>query len=135
MRLTACATWPLLSVDFTFRHFTYVTAHSPTLPSLYLRHSSFSNPFFASPTSQDFQLRHLARFPWSRSNIITSHAVGQGLIPARVSYLIEIFFWIFPQPYDKRQEIWATFVPGYHIAIIYHPNHISSVYGRRRLSP
>ena len=27
-------------------------AHSPTLPSLYLRHSSFSNPSVASPTSQ-----------------------------------------------------------------------------------
>ena len=35
-----------------FRHFTYVTAHSLTLPSLYLRHSSFSNPSFASSTSQ-----------------------------------------------------------------------------------
>ena len=34
-----------------FRHFTYVTAHSPTLPSLYLRHSSFSNPSVTSPTS------------------------------------------------------------------------------------
>ena len=36
----------------TFRDFTYDTAHSPTLPSLYLRHSSFSNPFVASATSQ-----------------------------------------------------------------------------------
>ena len=49
----------------TFRHLTYVTTHSPTLPSLiyvtvhsptlpllHLRHSSFSNPYFASPTSQ-----------------------------------------------------------------------------------
>ena len=35
-----------------FRRFTYVTAHSPTLPSLYLRRSSFSNPSVASPTSQ-----------------------------------------------------------------------------------
>ena len=35
-----------------FRHFTYVTTHSQTLPSLYLRHSSFSNPSVASPTSQ-----------------------------------------------------------------------------------
>ena len=34
------------------RHFTYVTAHSPTLPSLYLRHNSFTNPPVASPTSQ-----------------------------------------------------------------------------------
>ena len=36
----------------SFRHFTYVTTHSPTLSSLYLRHSSFSNPSVASPTSQ-----------------------------------------------------------------------------------
>ena len=43
--------------------FTYVTTHSPTLPLLHLRHSSFSNPSFASPTSQDFHLRHLASRP------------------------------------------------------------------------
>ena len=30
-----------------FHHFTYITAHSPTLPSLYLHHSSFSNPSVA----------------------------------------------------------------------------------------
>ena len=35
-----------------FRHFTYITAHSPTLPLLYLHHSSFSNPSIASPTPQ-----------------------------------------------------------------------------------
>ena len=35
-----------------FRRFTYVTVHSPTLPLLHLRHSSFSNSSFASPTSQ-----------------------------------------------------------------------------------
>ena len=35
-----------------FRHFAYVTARSPTLPSRYLRHSSFSNPSVASPMSQ-----------------------------------------------------------------------------------
>ena len=54
-----------------FRHFTYVTAHFPTLPSLYLRYSSFfnpsvasfSNPSFAS-TSQALHLRHLANRPW-----------------------------------------------------------------------
>ena len=42
------------------RHFTYVTwpaahealPHSPTVPSLQLRHSSFSNPSVASPMSQ-----------------------------------------------------------------------------------
>ena len=35
----------------SFRRFTYVTAHSPTLPLLHLGHSSFSNPSFASSTS------------------------------------------------------------------------------------
>ena len=35
-----------------FRRFTYVTTHSPTVPSLYLRHNSFSNPPVALPTSQ-----------------------------------------------------------------------------------
>ena len=35
-----------------FRHFTYVTAHSPTLLSLYLHHNSLSNPSVALPTSQ-----------------------------------------------------------------------------------
>ena len=35
-----------------FCYFTYVTAHSPTLQSLYLRHNSFSNPSVALPTSQ-----------------------------------------------------------------------------------
>ena len=37
-----------------FSHFTYVTAHShsPSFPSLHLRHSSFSNTSLALPTSQ-----------------------------------------------------------------------------------
>ena len=43
-----------------FRSFTYVTTHSQTLPLLHLRHSSFSNHSFASPTSQALHLRHLA---------------------------------------------------------------------------
>ena len=46
-----------------FRHFTYVTVHSPTLPSLYLRHTSFSKPSIASPTShfilQPFRFSYL----------------------------------------------------------------------------
>ena len=48
-----------------FRCFTYVTAQSPTLPLLHLRHSSFSNPSFASPTSQALHLIHLASRPWA----------------------------------------------------------------------
>ena len=46
-----------------FRRFTYVTAHSPAIPLLHLRHSSFSNPSFASPTSQALHLIHLASRP------------------------------------------------------------------------
>ena len=42
----------LILILQAFHHFTYVTAHSPTLPSLYQRHSSFSNPSLASPKSQ-----------------------------------------------------------------------------------
>ena len=44
-----------------FHHFTYITVHSPTLLLLHLHHSSFSNPSFASPTSQAL---HLASQPW-----------------------------------------------------------------------
>ena len=43
--------WALL-IPQPFSHFTYVTTHSPTLLSLYLHHSSFSNPSVVSPTSQ-----------------------------------------------------------------------------------
>ena len=45
-----------LENEQSFCRFTYVTAHSPTLLSLLLRHSSFSNPSFASPTSQTLSL-------------------------------------------------------------------------------
>ena len=50
-----------------FRHLTYVTTQSPTLPSLYLRHSSFSNPSVASPTSQ-FILQPFLRFSYVTSS-------------------------------------------------------------------
>ena len=49
-----------------FSRFTYVTAHSSTLPLLHLRHSSFSNSSIASPTSQVLHLIHLASRPWYR---------------------------------------------------------------------
>ena len=52
----------------TFRHFTYVTAHSPTLPLLHLRHSSFSKPSVASPTSQVI-LQHFRCFIY-----VTAHS-------------------------------------------------------------
>ena len=55
--------YELCSFSKAFHHFTYVTAHSSTLPLLHLRHSSFSNHSFASPTSQALHLRHLANRP------------------------------------------------------------------------
>ena len=48
--------------------FSYITTHPPTLPSLYLRHSSFSNPSFASPTSQALHLIHLVSHPYTISH-------------------------------------------------------------------
>ena len=54
-----------------FRLFTYVTAHSPTLPSLYLRHSSFSSPSVVSPTSQ-LILKPLFRFTYVMGSSLTS---------------------------------------------------------------
>ena len=54
-----------------FRHFTYVTTHSPTLPSLYLRRSPFSNPSVASPTSQII-LQPLFRFSYVTSSSLNS---------------------------------------------------------------
>ena len=48
-------------------HFSYVTAHSPTLPLLHLSHSSFYNPSVSSPTSQTLHVRHLASRPWTRA--------------------------------------------------------------------
>ena len=53
------------------RHFTYATAHSPNFPSLYLRHSSFSNPSVASPTSQ-LILQPFCRFSYVTRSSLTS---------------------------------------------------------------
>ena len=44
-------------------------AHSPTFPSLHLRHSSFSNLYFAPPTSQALHLRHLVSCPWCKQRM------------------------------------------------------------------
>ena len=54
-----------------FRHFTYVTVHSLTLPSLHLRHSSFSNPSIAS-TSSKLILQPFFRFSYVTSFSLTS---------------------------------------------------------------
>ena len=47
--------------------------HSPTLPLLHLRRISFSNPSFASLMSQEFHLRHLASRPWAVGNESSSY--------------------------------------------------------------
>ena len=65
-----CTTWRRLlrfmeSSPYTPHMSLWISAggHSPIFPSLHLRHSSFSNPSFASPTSQALHLRHLASSP------------------------------------------------------------------------
>ena len=79
-----------LENEHSFRHFTYVTGHSITLPSLYLRHSSFYSPSVASPTSQALHLRHrhsiyvmgtsptsqLILQPFLRFTYVTGHSIG-----------------------------------------------------------
>ena len=66
-----------------FRHFTYVTTHSPTVPSLYLHHSSFSNPSVASRTSQ-FILQPFFRFSYVTSSSLNS----PGKLPMTKAVLI-----------------------------------------------
>ena len=48
-----------------------ITAHSPTTPSLYLRHSSFSNPSVVSSTSQ-LILQPLFRFSYVTGSSLMS---------------------------------------------------------------
>ena len=62
--------WALLILQ-PFCHFTYVTTHSPTLLSLYLCRSSFSNPSVASPMSQ-FILQPFFCFPYVTSSSLNS---------------------------------------------------------------
>ena len=57
-------------VGEALRRFTYGTAHYPSLPSLYLRHNSFSNPSVASPTSQ------LILQPFRCLTYVTSHSTS-----------------------------------------------------------
>ena len=75
-----------------FRRFPYVTAHSPNLLLLHLRHSSLSNPSFASHTSQALHLIHLASRPfWNVQN----------------SNCIEVVLWLYIQLRTQRKEWWS----------------------------
>ena len=67
--------WQMSSFSNLSRHFNYVTTHSPTLPSLYLRHSSFSNPSVASPASK-FILQPFFRFSYV-TNFSLSHLANR----------------------------------------------------------
>ena len=73
--LNTCGTTSKMLVgNFSFSNLsvtTYVTTHSSTLPSLYLSHSSFSNPSVATPTSQ-FILQPFFRFSYVRSPSLNS---------------------------------------------------------------
>ena len=70
-----------------FHRFTYVTAHSPTLPLLHLRHSSFSNSELCSfsnlsvtsPTPQ------LILQPFRRYTYVTAHSSTLPLLHLRHS--------------------------------------------------
>ena len=75
----------------TFRHFTYVTAHSPTLPSLYLLHSTFSNHSVTLPTSQ-LILQPFFRFSYVTGSSLTS--LGQ---PPMEIWIVMIKLVVTPQ--------------------------------------
>ena len=91
----------------TLRRFTYVTAHSPTLPPLHLRHSSFYNPSVASPVRgtspsspgeppihSNIEI-HLQNYhgPQLWSLYLIQRAPGS--IPGQVNYLNSIFLEFF----------------------------------------
>ena len=79
----------------SFRHFTYVRTHSPTLPSLYLRHISFSNPSVASSTSQ-FSLQPFFRFSYVKSSLLNSPGETSILQPFRHFTYVKTNFPILP---------------------------------------
>ena len=60
--------WGTWSVSPQYRD---LRTRAPTLPLLHLRHSSFTNPSFASPTSLGFHLCHLASRPCPRTFLDT----------------------------------------------------------------
>ena len=76
--------------------FTYITAHSPTLLLLHLRHSSFSNPSFASPTSQALHLIRLASRPCGSTNLYGDR------------HGFEVYFFLFTHVYYIN-TIWLVF--------------------------
>ena len=110
--------WALLILQ-TFPPFTYVTAHSPTLPLLHLHHSSFSNPSFASPTSQALHLRQAWRTAHGISikvgwlQLLTTKSL---FISSELGYVIPIFH--LDENRYTNKILWSkslTIVKYYHI--------------------
>ena len=120
------------------RRVIYVPAHSPTLPLLHVRHSSFSNPSFVSLTSLALHLRHLASRPWSPphrwSPVINKlfTAVGQAVAcapftqrarvrsPVGTGFLGEVFFAVFPHLSDNCRETLGPLGPQISFGRHYH---------------
>ena len=78
-------------------------AHSPTLPSLYLRDNSLSNSSVASPTSQ-FILQPFFRFTYVTGSSLTSP--GEPPIPIYVSY--KIFAKYCGRHWQKQGSDWLS---------------------------
>ena len=62
------------------------SAHSPTFPSLHLRHSSFSNPSVALPTSQ------LILQPFRRFTYVTTHSPTPSIASPTSQFILQPFF-------------------------------------------
>ena len=93
----------------SFHHFTYVTAHSPTLPSLYLRHSAFSNPSVASPTSQ-LILKPFFRFSYiTGSSLTSSGEPPMLLLPLCLSHVWRRYY---PRSGVSFLDTWSGFPPS-----------------------
>ena len=97
--------------------FNYVTAHSPTLLSLLLRHSSFSNPSVASPTSQ------LILQPFFRFSYVTGFSLASLSEPPmhyRSSYKVTLrSAWRFQEHIERIWSTWGRRVIGISVSLIW----------------
>ena len=95
----------------------YVTAHSPSLPSLYLHHSSFSNSFVASPTSQ-LILQPFFRFLYVTGSSLTS----PGELPMVFVYFNCLIMEKFVHDSKASRQwlkLWRDFINSYIILYIH----------------
>ena len=98
-----------------FRLFIYVTAHSPTFPSLYLRHNTFYNPSVPSPTPQQI-LQPFFRFYNVTGFSLTSPGEPHMTCGPRGLSFFDILhqgsstFWIRGPIYIFHIILWATVI-------------------------